>query len=156
APTIEAAIQVSLDALDDATREAVVRASIFGMSVWDAGLGAVGIVDPDTALKRMLAAELLVENPSSRFPAAREFLFKHALVREVAYASEGDELKKQLHASAARWLTSMSEDSATIAQHFDLGGAHDEASSYWEAAARRALAANSLRDAVTMADRALV
>jgi hypothetical protein len=37
APTIEAAIQVSLDALDDATRDAVVRASVFGLSVWDAG-----------------------------------------------------------------------------------------------------------------------
>ena len=45
-----------------------------------------------------------MENPTSRFPQAREFLFKHALVRDVAYASAGDDLKKQLHASAARWL----------------------------------------------------
>src|SRR4029079_19009601 len=38
ASTIEAVIQVSLDALDDSTREAVMRASVFGLSVWDVGL----------------------------------------------------------------------------------------------------------------------
>jgi hypothetical protein len=156
APTIEAAIQVSLDALDDPTREAVVRASVFGLSVWDAGIGAVGVPEPESALRRLLAAELLVENSTSRFTHAREFLFKHALVREVAYASAGEDLRKQLHASAARWLASMGEDSATVAQHFDLGAAHVEAAAHWEAAARRALATNSLRDAVAMADRALV
>ncbi len=156
APTIEAAIQVSLDALDDAAREAVVQISVFGMSLWDAGLAAVGVASPEAALKKLLAAELLVENSSSRFAGAREFLFKHALVRDVAYASAGEETKKRLHAEAARWLDSMGEDAATVAQHFDLGGKHEEAAIHWERAARRALATNSLQDAVTMADRALV
>jgi hypothetical protein len=54
APTIEAAIQVSLDALDDAAREAVVRASVFGISVWDQGLAAVGVTDPAAALKKLI------------------------------------------------------------------------------------------------------
>jgi len=49
----------------------------------------------------------------------------------------------------------MGEDAATVAQHYDLGGRHEKAADYWEAAARRALATNSLREAVTMADRAL-
>jgi serine/threonine protein kinase/tetratricopeptide (TPR) repeat protein len=156
APTIEAAIQVSLDALDDAAREAVVRSSVFGLSVWDAGLAAVGVPEADAALRKLLGAELIVEHSSSRFAGTREFLFKHALVREVAYSSAGEELRAQLHASAARWLESQGEDAATIAQHFDLGGKHEEASAYWADAARRALATNSLREAVTMADRALV
>ena len=156
APTLEAAIQVGLDALDDVTREAVVRMSVFGLSVWDAGLGPVGVREPRTALKKLIAAELLVEHPTSRFPGTREFLFKHVLVRDVAYDSAGEELQRQLHAAAARWLDSMGEDSATVAQHFDLGGEHEEAAVRWEAAARRALVANALRDAVAMADRALV
>ena len=135
AATIEAAIQVSLDALDDATREAVVRLSVFGLSVWDKGLNAVGVRDAPAALRRLVGAELLVEQPSSRFPGTREYLFKHALVRDVAYASLGDELQKQLHARAGRWLHAMGEDSATVAQHFDLGGEHEEAAEHWEAAA---------------------
>lgn len=155
APTIEAAIQVSLDALEETTRLAVVRASVFGMSVWDAGLSALGVGDAETALRKLVGAELLVEHAGSRFSGTREFLFKHALVRDVAYASAGEELKKELHAAAATWLSVMGEDAATVAQHFDLGGKHEEAADFWEGAARRALATNSLRDAVTMADRAL-
>jgi eukaryotic-like serine/threonine-protein kinase len=155
APTIEAAIQVSLDALDDQSRDAVLRASVFGLSVWDAGVAALGVLEPEAALRRLVSAELLVENARSRFAGTREFLFKHALVREVAYASAGEDLKKDLHASAARWLASMGEDAANVAQHFDLGKRHEEAAVHWEAAARRALATNSLREAVTMADRAL-
>ncbi|HEY4117500.1 MAG TPA: AAA family ATPase, partial [Byssovorax sp.] len=156
APTIEAAIQVSLDALDDAAREAVLRSSVFGLSVWDQGLASVGVPEPDAALRKLVGAELLVEHSSSRFAGTREFLFKHALVRDVAYASAGEELRQQLHASAARWLETMGEDAATIAQHFDLGNKHEEAAAYWADAARRALATNSLQEAVTMADRALV
>jgi serine/threonine protein kinase/tetratricopeptide (TPR) repeat protein len=155
APTIEAAIQVSLDALEEATRDAIVRASVFGMSVWDAGLSALGTPDAGSTLRKLVAAELLVESPGSRFAGTREFLFKHALVREVAYATAGEEQKKELHGVAARWLDSMGEDAATVAQHFDLGGRHEEAADHWEIAARRALATNSLREAVSMADRAL-
>ncbi|APR78087.1 serine/threonine protein kinase [Minicystis rosea] len=155
APTIEAAIQVSLDALEETTRDAVVRASVFGMSVWDGSLTALGVAEPESALRKLVAAEMIVENASSRFAGTREFIFKHALVRDVAYASAGEDLKKDLHASAARWLAVMGEDAATVAQHFDLGGLHEEAADHWENAARRALATNSLREAVTMADRAL-
>ena len=106
-------------------------------------------------LRKLVGAELLVEHPLSRFPGTREFVFKHALVREVAYASADDSMKRRLHGRAAQWLSSMSEDAATVAQHFDLGDRHAEAASFWELAARRALAANSLREAVNMADRAL-
>ncbi len=154
-PTIEAAIQVSLDALDDASRDAVVRSSVFGMSVWDLGMAAVGVPDPQIALNKLIAAELFVEIGRARFTGTREYLFKHALVREVAYASTGEERRVELHAEAARWLGKMGEDAATVAQHFDLGKRHEEAAAHWEIAARRALATNSLREAVTMADRAL-
>lgn len=156
AATIEAAIQVSLDSLDDATREAVVRMSVFGLSVWDAGIAAVGVPDADLTLKKLIAAELLVETGASRFAGTREFLFKHALVRDVAYASASEELRKQMHAAAGEWLATMGEDAATVAQHFDLGEKREKAADHWETAAKRALATNSLQDAVKMADNALV
>jgi tetratricopeptide (TPR) repeat protein len=156
AATIEAAIQVSLDSLDDATREAVVRMSVFGLSVWDSGIAAVGVTEADLTLKKLIAAELLVETGASRFAGTREFLFKHALVRDVAYASASDELRKQMHGAAGEWLATMGEDAATVAQHFDLGELREKAANHWETAAKRALATNSLQDAVKMADRALV
>lgn len=155
APTIEAAIQVSLDALDDGTREAVVRMSVLGQSVWIEAGRAVGVGDPEAALRKLVAAQLMVENTSSRFADTREYVYKHALVREVAYASLSDDLRKALHTSAANWFADVGEDSATVAQHYDLGGEFDKAADFWEAAAKHALATNSLQDAVRMADRAL-
>ena len=155
AATIEAAIQVSLDALDDESRAAVVRIAILGLSVWDEGIARLGVPDPSGALKKLVAAEILVEQRKSRFAGTREYLFKHGLIRDVAYAMAADGLKKELHGKVAEWFAEVGEDAATIAQHFDLGGRNEEAASYWEDAARRALATNSLADAATMAERAL-
>ncbi len=158
APTIEAAIQVSLDALDDAVRDTVGRLSIFGLSAWDAGLLALYGPDreaPEGTLAKLVAADILVESAKTRFSGTREFLFKHALVRDVAYAMVGDDSKRELHGRAAEWLAAVGEDAATIAHHFDLGDRNDDAARYWEAAARRALATNSLADAASMSERAL-
>ncbi len=155
APTIQAAIQVSLDALDDECRDAVGRLSVFGLSGWDAGLEALGMPDAEGTMKALAASEILMEQNLSRFPGTREWVFKHALVREVAYASLGERERKELHALGAAWLASMGEDSATIAGHYDLGGQHVAAADHWARAAQRALATNALSDALSMADRAL-
>jgi serine/threonine protein kinase/predicted ATPase len=155
APTIEAAIQVSLDALDEASRDAVARLSVFGLSGWDAGLEALGVGTPHKALRQLAAADLLIEQADSRLAGAREWAFKHALVRDVAYASLGEQQKKMLHAKAGTWLAKMGEDAATVAKHFEAGDRPADGAIYWEKAARRALSTNALTDAVRMAETAL-
>ncbi len=154
-PTIEAAIQVSLDALDDAARSALVHMSVFGLASWDKGLAATGLEAVGATIDKLLEADLVVEQALSRFSGTRELWFKHALVRDVAYASASDTMRAELHANVARWLAGVGEDAATIAEHFELGGQSQRAAGYWEVAARRALAANALTDAMRMADRAL-
>jgi hypothetical protein len=155
APTIEAAIQVSLDALDEECRDAVGRLSVFGLTCWDSALEALGIERPESVMRALGAAEVLVQQVSSRFPGASEWTFKHALVRDVAYQALGVEQRRELHALAAGWLESMGEDATTVAGHYDLGGKNDVAAEHWERAAQRALAANALTDAMIMAERAL-
>jgi tetratricopeptide (TPR) repeat protein len=155
APTIQAAIQVSLDALESECRDAVGRLSVFGLTCWDAALDALGMQGAEGVMKALVAAELLSEQNTSRFTGTREWLFKHALVRDVAYASLGERERKELHALAGAWLASMGEDSATVAGHFDLGGEHAKAGEFWATAAQRALATNALTDALSMAERAL-
>jgi serine/threonine protein kinase/tetratricopeptide (TPR) repeat protein len=154
-PTLEAAIQVSLDALEARSHEAVAHMSVFGLAAWDQGLRATGIEDPLAPVTKLVEAELVVERESARFPGTREFWFKHALVRDVAYHSLSDAMRADLHGLVGSWLAEVGEDAATIAQHYDLGGRSALAAGYWEQAARRALAANALTDAVRMADRAL-
>ncbi|HWP08255.1 MAG TPA: AAA family ATPase, partial [Polyangiaceae bacterium] len=155
APTIQAAIQASLDVLDEECRDALGRLSVFGLTCWDAALEALGMPGAEGVIRALVAAEVLVEQNVSRFTGAREWTFKHALVREAAYASLGEKERKQLHGLAGTWLAAMGEDAATVAGHFDLGGEHVAAADHWSRAAQRALAANALKDALSMAERSL-
>jgi len=155
APTIEAAIQVHLDALDEDVREAAMKLSVFGLQVWEAGLEALGVKNAAEIMRTLTAAEMLVEQATSRFKDTREWAFKHALTREVAYAALGEEQLKELHTQAGRWLAKMGEDDATVARHLELGGEPGEAANYLEKAARRALAASALGEAVRLAEKAL-
>jgi tetratricopeptide (TPR) repeat protein len=155
APTIEAAIQVHLDALDDATRDAAIKLSVLGMVGWDAGLSALGVPNAADSLRTLASSEVLFEQATSRFKDTREWAFKHALMREVAYASLGEDALRSAHARAGHWLAKMGEDDATVARHLELGGESIEAAGYLEKAARRSLAANALSEAVSLVERAL-
>ncbi|MDX2051846.1 MAG: protein kinase [Polyangiaceae bacterium] len=154
-PTIEAAIQASLDTLDEECRDALGRVSVLGLTCWDSALEALGMPHSEGLMSALASAEALVEQNGSRFSGPREWVFKHALVRDVAYGALGERERQELHALAAHWLASMGEDAAVVAGHFDLGGQHEAAARHWARAAERALATNALSDAVKMAERAL-
>jgi tetratricopeptide (TPR) repeat protein len=155
APTIEAAMQVHLDALDDFGRDAAARLAVFGQVGWDLGLEALGVPNPAAALRELAAAEILVEQAHARFPGTRQYAFKHALMREVAYASLGEDALREGHALAGKWLARVGEDDATVARHLDLGADAIGAAAYLEKAARHSLAANALAEAVSLAEKAL-
>jgi hypothetical protein len=155
APTIEAAVQVHLDALDDFGRDAASKLAVFGQIGWDAGLEAVGIANASVALRELAAAEILVEQAHARFAGTREFAFKHALMRDVAYASLGEDALKEAHGRAGRWLAQVGEDDAVVARHLDHAGDGTAAADYHEKAARRALAAHALPQAMAFAEHAL-
>ena len=59
APTIEAAMQVHLDALDDFGRDAAAKLAIFGEAGWDVGLEAIGVPRAPEVLRELAAAEIL-------------------------------------------------------------------------------------------------
>jgi tetratricopeptide (TPR) repeat protein len=148
-------MQVQLDALDDFGRGAAAQLAVLGMVGWDVGLESMGVPNANEALRELAAAEILVEQAHSRFAGMREFAFKHVLMREVAHASLGEEALKELHARAGHWLASVGEDDAVVARHLELGGAGVAAAVFLEKAARRALAAHALPDAVSLAEKAL-
>ncbi len=155
AATIEAAIQASLDSLDVEARDAVGRLAVFGLTCWDAGLEALGMHDAEERMKDLAAAEIVVEQSASRFSGSREWVFKHSLFRDVIYDHLGELERQKLHALAADWLASMGEDASVVAGHYDLGGQQQKAAVHWARAAQRALATAALRDALSMAERAL-
>jgi eukaryotic-like serine/threonine-protein kinase len=155
APTIEAAIQASLDSLSSETRRALVSLSVLGLAIWENALEALGIAASETVFAELSNQEILVEQETSRFAQTKEYFFKHALIRDVAYSELDTEQKELLHTRAGEWLAKLGEDAATVAAHFDQGNHPERSGPYWEQASRRALSANALRDALWMAEKAL-
>ena len=67
-------------------------ASVFGELCWDGGVTALldGAMGPPLVgewLSKLIEQELLVVQPNSRFSGQRELAFRHALLREGAYAT---------------------------------------------------------------------
>jgi predicted Ser/Thr protein kinase len=155
APTIEAAIQVSLDALTEDQRDVLRHLSILGQAGWEDALSALGLIDGDSILRELSQIGVLVPHEPSRFVGMAEWQFKHGLVRDVVYQSMGEEHRQHLHELAGNWLEGMGEDPTVIARHYDLASAPERAAEFWASAAQRALGTNALRDALHMAERAL-
>ena len=158
-PTIAAAAEARLTSLPAEARQALRAASIFGERFWR---GAVAhLVGPrvaavlDTHLEAIAEAELAspTEQPS-RFAGEREYVFRHALVRDAAYAMLTDDDRAIGHALAAEWLESRVDDAALLAQHFESGERKERAAVFYVRAAQQALAADELATVLAHAARA--
>src|SRR5262249_31308851 len=90
-PTVVAMVQARLGGLLDDERRILRAASVFGEVFWPDGVAALlGGALPPSAVATMLAAlvehELVVVRPDSGFAGNKELAFRHALLREAAYA----------------------------------------------------------------------
>ena len=93
-------------------------------------------VDPAGQLDSLRRRELLLQREVSRFAAAREYLFKHALLRDVAYDGVLRAQRERYHRGAAEWLAETSaavgrpdEYAAMIAEHYER--ARDPQAATW-------------------------
>jgi DNA-binding SARP family transcriptional activator len=95
-----------LDALPHEQQAALRRASVLGPSFSAEGVEALGSSRDslDEALADLEQRDLL------RAEAVTAWAFKHALVRDAAYASLPRQERRDLHAMAADWLTSVAGD----------------------------------------------
>jgi hypothetical protein len=147
-----------LEGLDLATRRVLRAASVFGEVFWAGGVGALlgGTPPADGWAEDLIAHEILVARTGSRFAGERELAFRHALLREGAYAmlTEGD--RRLGHALAGEWLEAHGEaDAMVLAQHFDAAGDEARAAIHLRAAAGQALRAADVDAAIAHAERAM-
>jgi hypothetical protein len=100
-------VQLRLDALSPDARRALRAASVFGETFWRGGVAAL-LGGDDAGLARALAElgarELTAPHRGSRVPGDEEHAFRHALVRDAAYAMLTDADRKGAHALAGEWL----------------------------------------------------
>jgi len=102
--SIHGVIAARIDLLDTPDREALRRASVVGRVFWPP---AVGI--SDESIRPLVTRGLVAERPSS-MSGMREFGFKHALTRDVAYASLPRGERRGLHLRVAEWIQEVAPD----------------------------------------------
>ena len=97
--TVQAVILARLDLLAPDERRVAQRAAVVGRVFWDGALARlVDVDDLDATLETLRRREFLREQLSSSIPGQREWIFKHVLIRDVAYAS----LPRRTRAGARR------------------------------------------------------
>src|SRR5438132_8243798 len=135
--TVMAVLGARIDALPPAQKRALQEAAVIGRVFWEAPVRRA-TADPDvtSSLLSLEAKGLVSVHPTSGIAGELEFIFKHALVRDVAYASLPRVRRARAHAEAARWLEQIAGDRSEeltelIAQHYRTALLGDDADLAW-------------------------
>jgi tetratricopeptide (TPR) repeat protein len=104
-PTIQALLTARLDRLDPVEREVIQRAAVVGKEFWPGAVAALNGGDETlgTTLLGLVRREL-VEPAASSVPGQDGFRFRHALIRDAAYAGIPKRTRADLHERFASWL----------------------------------------------------
>ena len=170
--TLRSVLQARLDALSKDERLALQRASVIGRVFWDDAVEYLHVDgdQPSTrserpisdALNRLRGREVVYERELSAFNETREFLFKHALLRDVTYEGVLRRHRQTYHGLAARWFEQMVESTrradeyaSLIADHHANAGDHEVAARWYLVAGQRAASVHGLADATRLLGRGL-
>jgi tetratricopeptide (TPR) repeat protein len=154
--TVLAMAQSRLDMLEPKSRRVLRAASVFGETCWDGGVDEVigGEFAAASALEHLVEQELLFRVPESRFKGASEYRFRHALLRDAAYAMMTCEDRQASHASAGQWLERSGEkDARLLTDHFEAAEDLERALPWCVRATRLAVEAGDITRTVELADR---
>lgn len=147
--TIVLMAQARLSALDADARRVLRAASIFGEAFTSDDVAALESSSPARWLGELATREVLVR-------AGDVFSFRHALLREAAYASLTDEDRVLGHRLAARRLEDRGErDAMSIADHWARGKEPLPAIAAYTRAAERALESGDFGAPKVALDRAI-
>jgi eukaryotic-like serine/threonine-protein kinase len=159
--TVLAMVEARLARLDPMARRVLRAASLFGEVFWRGGLlaltgGDCSATEVDEWLAELSRREIVQRRDVSRFPAEREYQFRHALVRDAAYQMLTPDDRALGHKLVGEWLGDAGEHEAMVlAEHFERGGALDRAATFYARAAAQALEGNDFTAARMRADHAL-
>jgi class 3 adenylate cyclase/tetratricopeptide (TPR) repeat protein len=168
-PTIQALLAARLDRLEPGERDVLERAAVIGKEFWPGAVAFLGERDKalGTTLLTLVRREF-VEPAVSSFPGEDGFRFRHALIRDAAYAGIPKRTRAQLHERFADWLVVHGGRDELRGYHLEqayryrdeLGTLDDHTRSLGEqagelltAAGRQALAADDVPAAVNLLER---
>ncbi len=164
-------LQARLDKLSPEARSVALLASVVGRVFWvgavraevrvadDMGTGLLksyplGVVDRviQDSLRQLIRAELAFPKANTSFSMEQEYIFKHMLLRDVAYSLLPHKNRPRYHLAVAQWMSDHDtpEFKVMAANHYELGGMLMDAARYYEAAAELALLSGAPHQAEEM------
>jgi class 3 adenylate cyclase len=138
--TVQAVVAARIDLLGPAEKEALQAASVIGRIFWS---GPVYALCPEAApdLRQLEQRDFVRLSLASSIEGEREYLIKHAVTREVAYASIPKARRAHLHAGFAEWVERVAgprdEYAPILAHHYAQAARSEDADLAWSGQADR-------------------
>jgi class 3 adenylate cyclase/tetratricopeptide (TPR) repeat protein len=158
--TVQAVIAARLDRLAAPAKRAIQDAAVVGRVFWNGALERLGGGNPSAPIDELVERGLVHAQSSSSIAGAAEFVFDHALVRDVAYASIPRARRREAHAAALGWMETVTrgrdeEFAELLAHHAIAAGDAEQTARYAAIAGDRYRRVYSAADAIRWYDRAL-
>jgi class 3 adenylate cyclase/tetratricopeptide (TPR) repeat protein len=136
--SVHAVLAARIDALPAAEKRVLQEASVIGRIFWEAPIErAVGDGPISPALTALEQKGLVVVRPATTIAGETEYIFKHALVRDVAYASLPKARRARAHGDVAAWIEALAgerldEFAELVAHHYQMAAAGEDSDLAWE------------------------
>ncbi len=163
--TLAGILQARLDSLPPAEKILLQRASIAGRRFWRALVAGLTndrteAAQVDSLLDDIRRRELILRHEHSAFETTDEYVFKHALLRDVTYETVLLKVRRVYHAQVAQWLENTAGDRVKehlglIARHYRLAGEKVKAAGFLQRLGEESLKISAFRDAARSFERAL-
>ncbi len=132
--SVQALLAARIDLLDPADKEALQTAAVIGRVFWTGPVYELLAAEPD--FRALEERDFIRLRTGSSIPGQREYAIKHALTREVAYASLPRARRARLHAGFAGWLERFGGESADeyaplLAHHYAEAVRPDDVDLAW-------------------------
>ena len=142
-PTLVGVLQARLDSLPPEEKMLLQRAAVVGRLFWDAAVVELKAKEESELDRKKITSllevvrdrELIFRRERSAFAGAEEYIFKHALLRDVTYETVLFKLRRVYHRQVAHWLEMaagkrIGEYLGLIAGHYELAGEGEKAVEY--------------------------
>ena len=132
-PTLTGVLQSRLDALPLALQQLLQRGSVVGRVFWDAVAvhlsRETGLEEDEVRamLEDLRHREMILRREESSFAGTVEYVFRHAILRDVTYETLVPRQRRSLHRGVGDWFLEMGgaragEHTLLVAEHYERAG----------------------------------